>query len=563
VPNDPALIHELTIDHLIDSLALRGPEYYGGDGRRIPEIDETAKEFRALVVVVKGKDDVFTETQAALIRDMVADLPGAWEIATWGRSKMQARVQLPIPAAPSFILHPFSQTVEAGQQAAFDALAKGTPRPVYQWQHSVDGVSWNDLSEDAIHSGVTTGTLTISDPDVSMSGHRYRVLAGNSEGSATSVAATLTVTESSGGRPNAPSTPDIKNTYSGGFSVFWSPAFGADGYYLELATDPAFENRVPGYDPMDVGHVLSTKISGIPSATYFVRVSAYNGVGTGPASFLSTVTTVPSRFTNLSTRGQTEVRDGVLILGFVISGNQPKQILVRAAGPALIQFGITEAVEDPRLVLYDARQRVLPPGNDDWDYTDPDLRNAFAQVSAFDFSDASSDSAMLMTLDPGLYSVHSQTVTGTAGVTIIELYELDEAGEFSNVSARAYVGTGDFVLIPGAVMAGGTSRVLVRAVGRTLGQAPFNVPGVLDDPVLAVHPLSGPAIATNDDWEENGPEAASQIVAVSNSVSAFPLPSGSPDAVILIDLASGPFTFAVSGKSGATGIVLLELYKAP
>ena len=119
------------------------------------------------------------------------------------------------------------------------------------------------------------------------------------------------------------------------------------------------------------------------------------------------------------------------------------------------------------------------------------------------------------------------------------------------------------MLIPGVVLGGGTGKILVRAVGRTLGQPPFNVPNVLDDPVLRVYPQNDPAIATNDDWEEEGSEAAAKIVAVSESVHAFALPSGSPDAAILIDMAPGPFTFVVSGKDGATGIVLLELYKIP
>jgi hypothetical protein len=120
VPNDPGLFHELTIDDLIVSLALRGPDYFEGDGRRIPEIDETAEEFHALVVVVKGKDDVLTESHTELIRDMVADIPPAWEIATWGRSMMDARVELPVPAAPSFIQHPFDRTVAAGELATLD-----------------------------------------------------------------------------------------------------------------------------------------------------------------------------------------------------------------------------------------------------------------------------------------------------------------------------------------------------------------------------------------------------------------------------------------------------------
>ena len=73
----------------------------------------------------------------------------------------------------------------------------------------------------------------------------------------------------------------MTNAYSGGFFIRWDPAFGADGYRLELATDSGFRNPVPGYDPLDVGHVLGYSVSGLPPGTFYVRVFTYNGNGVG------------------------------------------------------------------------------------------------------------------------------------------------------------------------------------------------------------------------------------------------------------------------------------------
>lgn len=453
--------------------------------------------------------------------------------------------------APSIATHPQNADATEGDDVSFTVAVLGNPTPTLQWRKGGVNIP-----------GATASTLNLTNVQSGDAG-LYDVVATNTLGNATSNGATLTV--SSPTIPPAPTQPGGTDVYSGGFTVSWAAVPGATGYLLDLSTSSVFASYVAGYEKRDVGNVLSYNVTGLPPGQYYFRVFAYNGLGTGPASPTGTVTTVASRFLSLSTRGQTGPSDGVLILGFSISTTQPKQLLIRAAGPALqaAPFDILTAIDDSRLVLTQFQGPVIPPGNDDWDDSDTNLMSAMASVFAFGYPAGSADSAYLATLNAGLYTVAAETVTGDAGVTIVELYELDDVGQFDSISTRAFVGAGDFVLIPGVALGGGTSRLLVRAVGRTLGEAPFNVPGVLDDPVLSVLPPNGPQIAGNDDWEEDGPEAAAEIEAISDSVFLFGLPSGSPDAVVLIDLAEGPYTFIVSGKNGATGIVLLELYRVP
>ncbi len=96
--------------------------------------------------------------------------------------------------APSFSLHPSNQTVTAGQNANFNVSASGTPAPTFQWQESIDdGNNWNNLTEGAAYSGVTSTTLTVTATMVGQDGYRYRAVATNTAGSATSNVAILTV----------------------------------------------------------------------------------------------------------------------------------------------------------------------------------------------------------------------------------------------------------------------------------------------------------------------------------------------------------------------------------
>ncbi|MGB7218395.1 MAG: immunoglobulin domain-containing protein, partial [Vicinamibacterales bacterium] len=102
---------------------------------------------------------------------------------------------LTVTMAPIISMQPTNQTVNAGQNATFTALATGNPTPTYQWQISTNGgTSFSNLANVAPYSGVTTGTLTITGATVGLTGNQYRVVATNSAGTATSTAATLTVT---------------------------------------------------------------------------------------------------------------------------------------------------------------------------------------------------------------------------------------------------------------------------------------------------------------------------------------------------------------------------------
>jgi hypothetical protein len=126
-----------------------------------------------------------------------------------------------------------------------------------------------------------------------------------------------------------------------------------------------------------------------------------------------------------------------------------------------------------------------------------------------------------------------------------------------NMSTKGMVGTGSNAMVAGFVIGPGTGEtILIRAVGPSLGAAPFNIPGILPDPVLTLFNSSGIVLATNSSWGAS-PGASASLMA---SVGAFPLAVGSRDSALVVSLPAGCYTAQVTGANGDSGVILLEAY---
>ena len=237
-------------------------------------------------------------------------------------------------------------------------------------------------------------------------------------------------------------------------------------------------------------------------------------------------------------------------VGFVVNGGS-KDLLVRAAGPALASFGLSAFMADPRMELF--REGVKVADNNDWPVA---FAPVFSGLGAFPFPAASRDAALLRPVR----GLHTVEVTGTTGGTVLaEVYDAGSgsAARLIGLSARNRVGTGDDVLIAGFYLSGtGTRRVLIRGIGPALGLPPFNLPGVLANPTIEVRDGSG-RIAENDDWSP-------ALAAVFSQVGAFPLTPGSRDAAVVVTLSAGiSYTVQVSGVGGGVGEGIVEIYEVP
>lgn len=138
--------------------------------------------------------------------------------------------------------------------------------------------------------------------------------------------------------------------------------------------------------------------------------------------------TIPTRLANVASRALTGPGQSAHVLGFVVSGARPKTMLVRGLGPALTPFGITNALPNPSLTIYNtAGLAVL--SNTDWGVPAVngvvgDLAGAARQVGAFALTAGSRDAALLVQLDPGSYTAVVSDEGGATGVSLVEVHEL-------------------------------------------------------------------------------------------------------------------------------------------
>ena len=268
---------------------------------------------------------------------------------------------------------------------------------------------------------------------------------------------------------------------------------------------------------------------------------------------------------NISTRSLTGTAADTLIVGFVITGTEPKPVLVRAIGPTLSTFNVDGALSAVRLEVF--RGPVSMVVGTDWGApanNPTDVAATAARVGAFALPANSRDAAVLLNLPPGNYTAVVTGQGGVSGVALVEVYDatvgvIPTAQRVVNIATRATAGTGDNTLIAGFYVSGTVpKRVLIRGVGPSLAQ--FGVTGVLARPQLSV-------AAGATELAQNAGVATSTdlagIVAASAQVGAFALVANSQDAAILINLAPGAYTARVSGVGATTGAALIEVYEVP
>jgi hypothetical protein len=126
-----------------------------------------------------------------------------------------------------------------------------------------------------------------------------------------------------------------------------------------------------------------------------------------------------SKIANISTRGNVGSGDNVMIGGFIVGGDQPTNVIVRALGPTLTDFGVTGALGDPTLELRD-KNGVLISQNDNWKSSQ---QSAIQNSGYAPPKDA--EAAIFATLQPGNYTAIVRGNNNSTGVALVEVYNLD------------------------------------------------------------------------------------------------------------------------------------------
>lgn len=289
--------------------------------------------------------------------------------------------------------------------------------------------------------------------------------------------------------------------------------------------------------------------------TLSCTVTPSDGVADGPTSTLSVAIATPAgvadRLQNISTRMLVQTGDNALIGGFILAGTDPKQVIIRAIGPSLSDFGVQGALADPTLELRDGTGQLLAE-NDDWRTGGQE-----AEIIATTIPPSNNfESAIVRTLpaNNASYTAIVRGKNGTTGVGLVEVYDLGASANsrMANISTRGFVETGDNAMIGGFIIGNvnhGGGRVVVRAIGPSLGN--FGIPNPLLDPVLEIRDSNGVLLRTNDDWRECQ-ETEIQAIGLA--------PSDNRESTVLATLTPGAYTGIVRGKNNTTGVALVEVY---
>jgi hypothetical protein len=297
---------------------------------------------------------------------------------------------------------------------------------------------------------------------------------------------------------------------------------------------------------------------------YAARLTVTDSHGLASTNTSVFVIDVDAILQNISTRAQVLTGDNVLIGGFIITGTQPKKVIVRAIGPSVKVNGqpVPGAMQDPTLELHD--QNTVIATNDNWKIDDQTQQSQQAEIEATGIAPTDDrESALMRTLNAGSYTVVLRGKNNSTGIAVVEAYDLDSSAisQLANISSRGLVQTGDNVMIGGFIAGpsnAANTRVVIRGIGPSLSN--FGVPTPLQDPTLELHNSNGDKIATNDNWKIDDKTQQSQQAAIQATGLA---PSDDRESAILIELAPGAYTAILAGKANATGIGLVEIYNIP
>lgn len=331
-------------------------------------------------------------------------------------------------------------------------------------------------------------------------------------------------------------------------NYLYAGTFG-DGVWRKLL-DPVFASPTPTPEPSATIAPTATPTptpTGTPAATPSPSPSA----SPTPSATPTPSSTPAARALNLSTRMRVQTGDNVGVGGFIITGTFPKHVLLRAIGPSLTQSGVPDALADPVLELHGPGGFVTIV-DDNW-RDDPVQEVAILATGIPPTNDL--EAAIDATLNPGSYTAIVRGKNNTSGIGLVEVYDLGQAGDskLANLSTRAFVNTGDSIVIAGFILGGnnGNDRIIARGIGPSL--AASNVPNVLADPTLELRNSDGALLVMNNDWQDDAAQAAALIA-------AGLAPTNQLESGMAATLPPGLYTALLAGLNNGAGVGLVEVY---
>ncbi|MBV9009557.1 MAG: hypothetical protein JO354_10400, partial [Verrucomicrobia bacterium] len=317
--------------------------------------------------------------------------------------------------------------------------------------------------------------------------------------------------------------------------------------------------HVENYPPFALfGDVSGDYIAGsLPPGQHTLTATPFTGksaTGTAGQSLAITFSvTDESGFANGSGRSRISPK-AELLTGFVIAGNQPKTIVVRALGPSLSRWGIAAGLPNPTLELHDASGNLLAY-DDNWRDSQEAL---FGRGGPFHELQPPNElePAIAIQLPPGSYNAVIRGKYDGGGDVVAEIYDVSGAAPsmLVNVSTRACVQTSGAIVGGFVVKGSNGGSIIVRALGPSLASS--GITQVMTNPFLTLYNQQGDLLGWNEHWQADPQQAAK--IAQSGLAPHFP-----NEPAMALNLPSGTYTAVVRDENNSSGVALLDIYNVP
>jgi hypothetical protein len=269
----------------------------------------------------------------------------------------------------------------------------------------------------------------------------------------------------------------------------------------------------------------------------------------------------PGTVGNVSTRLPVGTGDNVLIEGFIVQGpaGSSKKVMVRAIGPSLTPFGITDALADPTLEIHDSNN-VIVATNDNWKTTQVGgiiTGDQFAEINASQLAPSNDlESAIIANLAPGSYTAVVRGSGNAIGTGVVDAYDLSagSSAKLANIATRGLIQPGDKLMIAGFIIQTGPVRAVVRAIGPSL--AAFGITNALPDTTLQLRDQNGAIVVENDNWKIRSDGSSQQAELEATALQ----PTNDLEAAVVTTLQPGQYTVQVRGKPESTGTGVVQVY---
>jgi len=333
---------------------------------------------------------------------------------------------------------------------------------------------------------------------------------------------------------------------------FYDPGEGIGGIRVDVALNGSPNNFFAITSPSG-GYSVPVTANGNYDVTFsggaLGTIQRTANIATGlnaKLDFVAPITAAPTLLANVSTRLPAAADPNALIAGFILTGTQPKKVIVRAIGPSL---GLPGQLANPTLEIFSGN--TLVGSNDDWQ--NQPVADRQAVIDSTIPPTNTLESALVRTL-PANGTNYTAVVRGannTTGIAVVQVYDLDRTvdSRLANISTRGFVQTGDNVLFAGTIVLGQTSqKVIVRAIGPSL-----SIAGKMADPTLQLVDSNGTQVAANDNWRSN-----QEVDIIASTVP----PSNDLESAIVATLSGNGanYTAIVRGANNSTGIAVVEMY---